>query len=336
MDFVRSYVLLADGGGGVESQKLIDTVFMPFLRDVMVGSGEDAGIGAIKGENLVVSTDSYVVKPLFFTGGDIGKLSVCGSCNDVAVTGGKAQFLSAGFLIEEGFKVEDLRRVVESFALALNAAGVKLLSADTKVLPRGALDGMFINTCAIGELCYKGLSAFKIPQDCAVLVSGYIGMHGAVIYSLREGISLSSKLESDCQFLYPFLEPVFASNVRVYGVRDATRGGLGGVLCEWAAASLIGITLEEEKLPVLDEVRGVCELLGFEPYYLANEGMCVLCVHWEDAEVALRLMREAGACGAEIVGYTHKEYAGKVLLKTHLGGRRFLDAPSGELLPRIC
>lgn len=274
----------------------------------------------------------------FFAGGDIGKLSVCGSCNDVAMMGAKARYLSASFMLEEGFKCSELLRIVESFATTLKQSGAKLISADTKVLPKGALDKIFITTTAMGEFCYPhlNLSAFTIPQDCAMIVSGNIGTHGAVIYSNREGINLHSDLQSDCALLYPILEPLFKEKIKLYALRDATRGGIASVLNEWANASNIGIIVEAEKLPILPQVRGICELLGFEAYNLANEGMCVLSVAKDDAERALEILHQNGAANATQIGYTTAENPKKVILQTAFGAKRFLDYPSGELLPRIC
>lgn len=219
------------------------------------------------------------MSPLFFAGGDIGKLCVCGSCNDVAMMGAKARYLSASFMIEEGFLLADLESIVESFANTLKTSGAKLISADTKVLPKSTLDKIFITTTAIGEFLYPHLrlSAFGIPQDCAILVSGNIGTHGAVIYSSREEIGLQSDLQSDCALLYPVLKPLFESKLKLYALRDATRGGIASVLNEWANTSKIGIEIEEASLPILPQVRGICELLGFEAYNLANEAnVCVM------------------------------------------------------------
>lgn len=335
---MQDSILLSHGSGGVESQNLITEFFDPYLKDCVISGGEDAGIGAITSKNFAVSTDGYVVSPIFFPGGDIGKLSVCGSCNDVAMQGAKAKYLTASFMLEEGFQLKDLKILIESFANTLKQSGAKLISADTKVLPKGTIDKIFITTTAIGEFLYPNiqLSAFTIPKDCAVIVSGNIGTHGAVIYSKREGINLQSNLESDCALLYPLLEPLFKENLKLYALRDATRGGIASVLNEWANTSNIGITIYENALPILDQVRGICELLGFEAYNLANEGMCVLCVENSCAQSALEILQQNGAKDSAIIGYTTQENARRVILQTNFGAKRFLDYPSGELLPRIC
>ncbi|MBX7490703.1 hydrogenase expression/formation protein HypE [Helicobacter turcicus] len=331
-------ILLSHGSGGAESQNLIAELFYPFLESCVIGSGEDAGIAQIHSKDFAVSTDGYVISPIFFAGGDIGKLSICGSCNDVAMMGAKACYLTASFMLEEGFKINDLSRIVESFSKTLKESGAKLISADTKVLPKGALDKIFITTTAIGEFLYPHLhlSAFKIPKESAIIVSGNIGTHGAVIYSNREGINLNTTLESDCALLYPILEPLFASNLTLYALRDATRGGIASVLNEWAQASNIGITILDSSLPILPQVQGICELLGFEAYNLANEGMCVICIAKSDAQKALEILHKNGASNAAIIGYTTDRNPKRVVLETNFGAKRFLDYPSGELLPRIC
>ncbi|MDD6055281.1 MAG: hydrogenase expression/formation protein HypE [Helicobacter sp.] len=331
-------ILLSHGSGGIESQNLITEFFLPFLKDCVISSGEDAGIGTCDSKHFAISTDGYVVSPIFFPGGDIGKLSVCGSCNDVAMMGAKAKYLSASFMIEEGFLISDLQKIIESFANTLKLSGTKLISADTKVLPKGALDKIFITTTAFGEFLYPhlNLSAFKIPADSAIIVSGNIGTHGAVIYSKRDGIDLQSDLKSDCALLYPLLEPLFKEKIPLFCMRDATRGGIASVLNEWANASNIGIIIEEDSLPILEQVKGICELLGFSAYNLANEGMCVLCVEKSEAQNALEILKKGGAKDAAIIGYTTQEHKKSVILQTSFNAKRYLEYPSGELLPRIC
>ena len=333
----NSTITLAHGSGGLETQTLISELFYPLLEGSVIGGGEDAGIIQIDSKKLAVSTDGYTISPLFFQGGDIGKLSVCGSCNDVAMMGAKAQFLSVSVMLEEGFLIEDLIKILESFSKTLKEANVKLISGDTKVLPKGVLDKIFITTTAFGEFFYShlNLSAFKIPKDCDILVSGSIGDHGAVIYSAREGINLQSNLQSDCALLYPILEELFKEKIEIYALRDATRGGLASVLNEWANASKCGIYIDENALPIKNQVRGICELLGFEAHNLANEGMCVLCVDKKDSKKALELLKQYNK-NANLIGSTTDENLGKVILKSSYGTKRFLDYPSGELLPRIC
>lgn len=330
---------LAHGNGGIESQMLISELFYKHLEGCVISDGEDAGIGEIDKGKCAISTDGYTISPLFFPGGDIGKLSICGSANDVAMMGAKAKYISASFMLEEGLNTQDLEKIIISFSDTLKQSGAKLISADTKVLPKGTLDKIFITTTAIGEFAYPSLnlSAKNIPQEACILVSGEIGNHGAVIYSKREEINLKSNLQSDCALLYPMLEPLFQKNLRIYALRDATRGGIASVLNEWANSSKIGISIYEENLPINQQTRGICELLGFEAYNLANEGMCVLCIHKEDAQIALKLLQSHTlGKNAKIIGATTKELPNKVVLQTAYGAKRFLDYPSGELLPRIC
>ena len=333
---LSSTIQLAHGSGGIESQALISELFYHYLEGCVIGAGEDAGIAEIN-QKCAISTDGYTISPLFFAGGDIGKLCICGSCNDVAMMGAKAKYLTCAMMIEEGFSLADLKKIVKSLANTLKQSGAKLISGDTKVLPKGTLDKIYITTTAIGEFeyPYSHLSAFKIPPKSNILVSGSIGDHGAVIYSAREGINLQSDLKSDCALLYPMLEALFQAKIQIYALRDATRGGLASVLNEWARASNLGICVNENALPIKMQVRGICELLGFEAYNLANEGMCVLCVSQQDSQKALEIMRKFNP-DASLIGETNLENPAKVVLQTTYGAKRFLDYPSGELLPRIC
>ncbi|MDA3967807.1 hydrogenase expression/formation protein HypE [Helicobacter sp. WB40] len=329
-------VQLSHGSGGVESQKLINDIFYKHLQDLVICGGEDAGVFETNSK-LAVSTDGYTISPIFFEGGDIGKLSIYGSCNDVSMMGAKPQYITASFMIEEGFLFEELEKIVISFSAAIKECNVKLISGDTKVLPKGTIDKMFITTTAIGEIVYPNLSAFSLQSDCSIIVSGTIGDHGAVIFSKREEIEINSNLQSDCAFLYPMLESLFTENINIYALRDSTRGGIASVLNEWANSSNVGIEINEEKLPIKNEVRGICEMLGFEAYNLANEGMCVLCVSKKDELKTLEILRNSKlGQNAQIIGQTTNENKKQVIFKTSYGARRYLEYPSGELLPRIC
>lgn len=329
-------VVLSHGNGGVESKQLIDTIFLRHLGKFMPHNGEDAGIGKSVGE-FALSTDSFVITPCVFSGGDIGKLSVCGSSNDVAMMGARARFLSAGFIIEEGLDFKTLEQIVISMANELDLLGLTLLSADTKVVPKGSADKIFINTTALGDIIYPHLSQNNLELDDCIIVSGNVGTHGSVIYCARNEIALQSNLQSDCAQLFPMLEPIFSTNARIHALRDATRGGIASVLNEWAQASNVGIELLEWQIPVLDSVRGVCEILGLEPYTLANEGVCVLSVPKQDCEKILTLLQShplgKNAC---VIGKVVAENPQKVILQNAYGGKRYLEYPQGELLPRIC
>ena len=329
-------IQLSHGNGGLESQNLIKDIFYKHLQDLVVYGGEDAGILEANSK-LAVSTDGYTISPIFFQGGDIGKLSIYGSCNDVSMMGAKPKYITSSFMIEEGFSFEELEKIVISFSLTIKECGVKLISGDTKILPKGSIDKIFITTTAIGEVIYPNLSAFSLEKDCSIIASGTIGDHGAVIFSSREEIEINSNLKSDCAFLYPMLEALFKENIKIYALRDSTRGGIASVLNEWANSSDIGIAIDEEKLPIKNEVRGICEILGLEAYNLANEGMCVLCVSKKDELKVLDILKNSKiGQNAQIIGQTTNENKKQVILKTSYGAKRYLEYPNGELLPRIC
>ncbi len=330
-------ILLEHGSGGESSSKLIGDVFLSAFSNPILDRLEDAS--PFKGmKNMAVTTDSYTVKPVFFKGGDIGKLAICGTCNDLSVMGARPVYLSCGFIIEEGFSIMDLERIVASMSEELKVNGAGIITGDTKIVPRGAADGIFINTTGIGEVIYEGISASNLADGDAVIVSRGIGEHGAHIYISREEINIRSALKSDCASLWPIVKDLLGEGgLRIKAMRDATRGGLSAVLNEWAQKSGISIMIEEKNIPVLEEVKGVCELLGFEAYHLACEGAFVMAVHRDDAAAALKIIKnhENGA-NASIIGHVNMEYPKKVILHTSIGTRRILDMPTGFLLPRIC
>lgn len=345
-------VTLSHGSGGAHSAKLIESVFKPF-GEIMPFSGEDSGLFSLKGVG-VSSTDSYIVNPIFFNGGDIGKLSICGSSNDVAMMGGKPLFINIGFIIEEGFKISNLKKIVESIILECKKLDIKILSADTKVLPSFNLDSknLLINTTCIGEQIKSGISSKNLAHNDSIILSGKIGSHGARIFLEQNNILLDNNISSDCASLYPMLEPLFKSNITIHALRDATRGGLSSVLNEWAIESDACIEINEECINVDNEVLGVCEILGLEPYDLANEGVCVLSVPkvFENDVLKILQSHKLGK-NAKIIGNVRKDfidsnldsknlldkiYFQKVVLNTKYGAKRFLEYPQGELLPRIC
>ncbi len=330
-------ITLAHGSGGVQSQELTQKVFLKHLAPFMQGSGEDAGLAHGCVGVFAMSTDSYVITPYRFRGGDIGKLCVCGSSNDVAMVGARPKYMSAGFIIEEGFSIKELESLVVSMARELELGRLKILSADTKVVPRGSMDGIFINTTAYGEIIYENLSAQNLKVGDCIIVSGNIGTHGSMVYCERNEIGLLNTLQSDCAQLFGMLEPLFNSGVEIHALRDATRGGLASVLNEWAQASNVSISIEESKVPVLDEVRGVCEILGLEPYVLANEGVCVLSVPRAEAQRVLEILT-AHSLGqnACLIGEVRADNPKRVILQNPYGTRRYLEYPQGEILPRIC
>ncbi len=332
---MKKSIPLAAGNGGEENSELISKVFYKYFKNDILVKSEDAAVLNIAPGKIAMSTDSFTVTPLFFPGGDIGKLSICGTCNDLAMMGAKPKFLTVGFIIEEGFDLRELERIVRSMKKELEVNGAMVVSGDTKVMPKGTIDKLIINTTGIGEIEYEGISSNKISQDDVILVSRDIGAHGATIFTAREGIELNSDLQSDCNSLYPTVKALIDADIKITALRDATRGGVSAVLNEWAKQSDICIEIEEESIPVSAEVFGVCEMLGFEPAMLANEGTFCLAIKKQDATKALEILKEFNK-NAAIIGKVTNTHKQRVVLNSSYGTKRFLDAPTGELLPRIC
>lgn len=329
-------ISLACGNGASENNALIEGIFYKHFKNEILEQSNDASVFEAKGK-LAFSTDSFTISPLFFNGGDIGKLSICGTCNDLVMMGAKPKYLSASFIIEEGFEVSKLEEIAISMAKECEKNGVKIITGDTKVVAKGQADGVYINTAGIGEVIYEGISASSLSEGDIIIVSNSIGKHGASIFAQREGIELVSDLASDCASLWQVLKGVFESGVKIKALRDATRGGLSAVLNEWVKASKVCIQLQEENIPVSSEVQGICEFLGLEAYALANEGTFVIAVPESEAERVLELLRvNPLSAEAQIIGKVDREYEGKVVLCSSYGTKRFLDMPSGEILPRIC
>ncbi|MBU0721210.1 hydrogenase expression/formation protein HypE [bacterium] len=326
-------ISLACGNGGEENNELISKVFYKAFYNEILEKSEDAAI--IHNGELAFSTDSFTVSPLFFPGADIGKLAVCGTCNDLAMMGAKPKYLTCSVIIEEGFEIEKLHKIVESMQKELTINGAIVVSGDTKVVPRGSVDKIFINTTGIGEVIKKGISSNKITDEDVILLNRDIGCHGAAIFAAREGIEMSSELKSDCNSLFPQVQALLDADISITAMRDATRGGVSAVLNEWAKQSDICIEVQEDKIPVSDEVMGICEMLGFEAVSLANEGTFVLAIKKWDAEAACAILKEFNP-HAEIIGLVSDKHLKKVILKSAWGTARFLETPTGELLPRIC
>jgi len=331
-------ILLDHGGGGLLMNELISQKFLPKLKNAYLERLEDGAVFDIGNSKLCFSTDSYVVSPIFFPGGDIGSLSVHGTVNDLAVCGGIPLFLSAGFILEEGFSMKDLEKIIESMAQAAENAGVQIITGDTKVVAKGAADGIFINVSGIGIIKYKGVISPRsiMPGDKAI-INGSIGDHGAAILSKRQDLGFKSEILSDSAPLNSLVEDILKVSGNIHCMRDATRGGLGAVLCEIAAQSKCQIIIEEKDIPVRKDVGGVCEILGLDPLFLANEGKMVVFCSPEDAGKVLETMKkhEYGK-GAAIIGEVEKKGRGRFLLNTLIGGAREVDLPTGELVPRIC
>jgi hydrogenase expression/formation protein HypE len=333
-------VTMAHGGGGRAMRDLIETVFTPvFQPDSMEDQARLTHAAlAEPGARLAFTTDSFVVTPVEFPGGDIGTLAVCGTVNDLAVGGARPLWLSAAFIIEEGCEVALLHRVVASMAREAAAAGVRIVTGDTKVVGRGSADRLFITTAGVGVIPPgRDLMAERVRPGDVVLVNGVLGDHGATILAARGGMALSTALASDCAGLGHLMEAVLAAAPRARCAPDATRGGLAFVLNEIAAAAGVGIVLDESALPLRDEVRGICEILGLDPLYLANEGTLALVVPEDEAAAALAAMRSVPEGRAAVaVGRAVAAHPGQVRMTTPFGGSRIVDMPVGEQLPRIC
>jgi hydrogenase expression/formation protein HypE len=335
-------VTLAHGGGGKAMKDLIDDVFINAFApaaDVLEDQARFALAGLSgHGDRLAFTTDSFVVDPLFFPGGDIGKLSVFGTVNDLAVGGAKPLYLSCAVVIEEGMRIDDLRRVAHSMAEAAGRAGVSIVTGDTKVVQRGACDKIFITTTGIGVIRPNlDLGIDRVRPGDAILVNGLLGDHGAAILCARGDLALETEIRSDCAPLHGLIETLLEAAPGTRCIRDATRGGIATVLNEFAEASRVAIEIDEAKTPLRDEVRGFCEILGLDPLYLANEGKIVIAVPEAEAEAALTALRAHPLGeGAAVIGYAGDGEPGRVTMQTVFGGRRIVDMLVGEQLPRIC
>ncbi len=330
-------ILLAHGSGGRLAHDLIEKVVVKPLSNPLLDRLDDAAVFD-GGGRLAFTTDSYVVKPIFFPGGDIGRLAVCGTVNDLSMVGATPLYLSLALIIEEGLPLADLERVLVSVRQAAGEAGVQIVTGDTKVVNRGSADGLFVNTAGVGRLPPgAGVSGSNARPGDKVILSGTIGDHGIAVLSQREGIGFSTRLESDCAPLNGLVADIMAASARVHVMRDPTRGGLATTLNEIAAQSKAGIGIEEEAVPVRPEVRGACDMLGIDPLYVANEGKLVAMVHPDDATAVLKAMR-AHRYGhdAAIIGEVRAGHPGRVVMKTALGASRIVDMLVGDPLPRIC
>jgi hydrogenase expression/formation protein HypE len=331
-------ILLDHGSGGRASHELIEEVFIPRFQNPFLNELNDSAVFELNGARLAFTTDSYVVDPIFFPGGDIGRLAVCGTVNDLAMRGARPYYLSAGFIIEEGFPRKDLEQILLSMAEAAHEAGVQLVTGDTKVVPRGAADKIFINTSGIG-LISNGINIAgqnARPGD-AVIISGTIGDHGLTILSKREGLSFESSLTSDAAPLNHLVEEMLRSAPDLRVLRDPTRGGLATTLNEIAQQSEAEIEIWEEAIPVRESVLAASEILGLDPLYVANEGKLIVLLPPSQAQAALSVMKK-NRYGREaaLIGEAKAGNPGRVVMKTRIGGKRLVDMLTGEQLPRIC
>jgi len=334
---LKDKILLAHGSGGKLAHELVEKSFVKAFSNPFLAKLDDSAVIDFSGR-LAFTTDSYVVSPIFFPGGDIGKLAVCGTVNDLAMSGAKPLYLSLSFIIEEGLPQSELNQVVDSVQKAAQEAGVEIITGDTKVVHRGSADKLFINTAGVG-IIPEGvdISGSNARPGDKVILSGTIGDHGIAVISQREGLSFSTQLESDCAPLGGLVAEMLNASPNIHCLRDPTRGGLATSLNELAKQSKVSIRIEEEKIPVREEVLAACEMLGFDPLYVANEGKLVAIVPAEDAEKVLQAMRENNyGKGAAIIGEVGAEHPGRVVMKTCLGASRIVDMLVGDLLPRIC
>jgi hydrogenase expression/formation protein HypE len=336
--FEHNHIVLGHGSGGKLSAQLIERIFLPAFSNPALDKLDDQAVLQVNGSRLAFTTDSFVVTPIFFPGGDIGDLAVNGTVNDLAMSGARPLYLSAAFILEEGLPTEDLRRVVSSMRRAAAAAGVQLVAGDTKVVNRGKGDKVFITTTGIGVVERPvSISVDRARPGDKIILSGYIGDHGMAILSHRENLDFEGVIESDTAPLNELVATMLDAGGEIHCLRDATRGGVATVLNEIAARSVIGMLLEETAIPVRETVRGACELLGLDPLYVANEGKLVAVVEAGRAEAILASM-QAHCCGgdARVIGEVVAEHPRMVLMKTEIGGTRVLDTLFGEQLPRIC
>ena len=326
------------GAGGRASHDLVAKTFMPVLANPILKELNDSALLHFQDLRLAISTDSYVVDPIFFPGGNIGSLAVHGTVNDLAMRGAQPRYLSVGFILEEGLEITDLEKLVASMAEAAREAGVQVVAADTKVVERGKADRIFINTAGVGVIAPGVHIAGQNgkPGDF-VLINGPVGDHGIAVLSTREGLSFQTDIQSDSAPLNGLVSEMLEVSRNIHVLRDPTRGGVATALNEVASQSAVGIELEESNLPVRPEVNAACEMLGLDPLYVANEGKVLVLVAPEDADLVLNKMRQH-PLGTEsrIIGKVVSEHPGKVVLQTGIGGRRIVDMLSGEQLPRIC
>jgi hydrogenase expression/formation protein HypE len=335
-EYNMNKILLSHGGGGQKTTQLIQQTIHKYFNDPMLDQMDDSAfLGRINGET-VFTTDSFVVNPIFFPGGDIGDLAVSGTVNDLSVMGAKPLFLSVGFIIEEGLELEKFEKILDSMSKAAQIAGIRIVTGDTKVVEKGKCDGIYINTSGIGEIVFKNPpSANRVEVGDVVLINGPIGLHEVSVLTARNEFGLETKVESDVVPLWPMIETLSSLDIKF--MRDPTRGGMAQLLNEVVQGRKFGVHIDETSLPVTTEVAGVCEILGFDILHLANEGKVIVIVSKEDAKKALELMENHPlGKGAAIIGGITSANPGMVILKTTALSERIVMPPTGELVPRIC
>ena len=334
----QEHIVLGHGSGGKLSAQLIESVFLPAFSNPTLNKLDDQAVLQINGSRLAFTTDAFVVTPLFFPGGDIGRLAINGTVNDLAMSGARPLYLAAAFILEEGLSTAELRRIVHSMSECARDAGVQLVAGDTKVVNRGKGDKIFISTTGIGIIEKPvNISADRAVPGDKIILSGYIGDHGMAILSQRENLEFEGIIESDCAALHQLVNEMLQASLDIHVLRDPTRGGVATVLNEIAHRSKTGMLLRETEIPVRDTVRGACEILGLDPMYVANEGKLVAIVPAKDADAIVARMHENPlGRDARVIGEVVREHPGMVLMQTEIGGTRVVDTLFGEQLPRIC
>ena len=331
-------IVLAHGGGGSLTHNLIEKLFLPAFDNPILEARHDGGVFDIEGTRLAMSTDSYVVRPCFFPGGNIGTLAVNGTINDLAMCGAQPLYMSVGLILEEGFPMTELWQIISSMKDAANQNSIKLITGDTKVVDKSSGDGIYINTTGIGIIKTKiDISPAKVCAGDVIILSGDIGRHGMAIMSIREGLEFETSIESDTAALCGVVDSLLKANIDIHCLRDPTRGGLATTLIEIAETAELEITINDSSIPVSNEVRGACEILGFDPLYVANEGRFIIIVPAVEKKRTLEILRANSLCQeACTIGKVSTGQSGTVISKTQIGGKRILDRLSGEQLPRIC
>jgi len=335
---IEEKILLDHGSGGKASHSMFSDMILPLFENFELSKQDDGATLDVEGTTLAFSTDSYVVDPIFFPGGNIGDLAVNGTINDIAMCGAIPKYISVGLIIEEGLPIKDFKLILETMATAAKKAGVKIVTGDTKVVPKGKADKIFINTSGIGVIPPDvNVSGSNAKPGDKIIISGTIADHGITILSSREGLKFDSDIKTDSAPLNKMVQSIIQSDCDIHVLRDPTRGGIGTTLNEIASQSNVGIKIDEQSLPIRGPVQGICELLGFDPLYIANEGKLIAFVPQKDAQKILGIIqRDEFGKDAVIIGEVTGEGSGKVFLKTTIGGLRIIDMLTGEQFPRIC
>lgn len=333
-------ILINHGSGGKMMREIIKDIFLAEFDNQILSAGTDSALLDIPSESIAFTTDSYVVEPIFFPGGDIGKLAVCGTVNDLSVSGAEPKYLTCSLIIEEGFAFTELKAIIKSMSQAAREAGVIIVTGDTKVVNNGKCDKIFINTSGIGILKsqYKHISyGTNIKIGDKILINGTIADHSMAILQAREDIKMDSTIHSDCAPLNKMIKELLDAGINIKFMRDATRGGIATVLSELVEDCNFGIFLQEDQIPINDKVRGMCEIFGFDPLHAANEGKVIMIISDEDSEKAINILKQNKyGENSAIIGEITESNQGKVILETEIGGRRIIDMLAGEQLPRIC